>query len=84
MISGVRVLLQCILETVLKSPGNLFGCICRHPEEASATLATFECRLKPDFLTLVIWPLTDAVCLFTWRLPLPSVQDFLGTVCVIS
>ena len=83
MISRVRVLLQCILETVLKSPGNLFCWICSHPEEASATLATFECQLKPAFLTLVIWPLADTVCLFTW-MPASSVQDFLGTVCVIS
>ena len=31
VISGVRVLLKCLLESVWES-GNLFGCICRHPD----------------------------------------------------
>jgi len=31
VISGVRVLLKCFLKIVWKSPGNLFGWICRHP-----------------------------------------------------
>jgi len=32
VISGLRVLLKCLLEIVWKSPGNLFGSICRHSE----------------------------------------------------
>ena len=32
VISGLRVLLNCLLEIVWKSSGNLFGWICSHPE----------------------------------------------------
>jgi len=48
VISEVGVLLKCLVEIVWKSPGNLFGWICTHPD-----IKLFISSTKQERLSLV-------------------------------
>jgi len=85
VISGVRVLLKCLLEIVRNSPGNLFGWICRHPVyhpvhcvDTPLLLPVLCLRVSSTYYNLM--PIT--VIQFMWTF-CQAAQVFIYTVCLL-